>query len=343
MKKTLLFALVVSASLVVFAGAAVAGQWANPELLVSADEVDKIISKPDWVVVDCRKLEEYAKGHIPGAISFGKNCKQALRDGTSRTFGDISKYEKIMSKVGIGNNTHVVFYGELKSKSMDDPPIAFWIMEYLGHTKAHVMNGGLESWVSTGRKLEQAPTIKPAATFKASVVRSRLASTDEISQIAKGKKKGVQLIDARSKKEYEGEDIRAIRGGHVPHTTANIPHESTYDQMKDPATGKDKATTFLSPDRVAEFYKSLDKTKRTIAYCQTGSRSGTSYLEFRLLGFKDPANWDYSWIVWGNDLTKKYPIEDEEWIDLARIDKLEKDVKKLAEKLKAAGEAEEKH
>ena len=343
MKKTLLFALVVSVALAAFSGPAVAGQWANPELLVSVDDVEKNITKADWVVVDCRKLEEYAKGHIPGAISFGKNCKKALRDGTSRAFKDASKYEKILGKVGIGNNTHVVFYGELKSKSMDDPPIAFWIMEYLGHTKAHVMNGGLEAWVKAGKKLEQNPVIKPGATFKSNVVRSRLASTDEILQIAKGKKQGVQVIDARSKKEHEGEDIRAIRGGRVPHTTANIPHEATYDQTKDPATGKDKATTFLSPDRVADAYKALDKTKRTIAYCQTGSRSGTSYLELRLLGFKDPANWDDSWIVWGSDLTKNYPIEDEEWIDLSRIDKLEKDLKKMKETLDKLKPADDKH
>ncbi len=64
------------------------------------------------------------------------------------------------------------------------------------------------------------------------------------------------------------------------------------------------------------------------------------YLEMRLMGFKEPANWDESWIVWGSDLTRKYPIEEEEWIDLSRIDKLEKDVKKLEKKLRAP---EEKH
>jgi len=343
MRKTLLFALVVSASLAAFSGIAAAAQWANPELLVSAEQLEKNLSKPDWVVVDCRKLEEYAKGHIPGAISFGKNCKKALRDGTSRAFHDISKYDKILSKVGIGNNTHVVFYGELKSKSMDDATVAFWVMEYLGHTKTHVMNGGLESWVSTGKKLEQTPAIKQPATYKAKAVHSRFATSDEMLTFAKGQAKGVQVIDARSKGEYEGTDIRAIKGGRIPHVTINIPHESTYDQKKDPATGKDKATSFLSPDRVMELYKSLDKNKRTIAYCQTGSRSCLTYLEMRLMGFKEPANWDDSWIVWGSDLTKKYPIEEEEWIDFSRIDTLEKDVKKMKETLDKLKPSDEKH
>ncbi len=329
--------LIVSAFVVVSAGAAPAGQWGNPDLLVSADQLQQSLAKADWVVVDCRKLEEYAKGHIPGAISFGKNCKKALRDGTSRTFRDTAKYNKILGKVGISNNSHVVFYGELKSKSMDDAAVAFWVMEYLGHTKTHVLNGGLEGWVSTGKKLEQTPVIKQPATYTAKAVHSRYASTDEILKFAKGQAKDVQVVDARSQHEYEGTDIRSIKGGRIPHVTINIPHDKTYDQKKDPATGKDTATSFLSPDRVMEHYKSLDKNKRTIAYCQTGSRSCLSYLEMRLMGFREPANWDESWIVWGSDLTKRYPIENEEWIDFSRIDKLEKDVKKLTEQLKKEG------
>ena len=66
-----------------------------------------------------------------------------------------------------------------------------------------------------GHKLTNTPTIKPEKTFKATVVKNRYSSTEEVLQIAKGTK-NVQLIDARSKKEYEGEDIRALRGGYVP-------------------------------------------------------------------------------------------------------------------------------
>ena len=59
------------------ATASVAAKWANPELLVTPETVKKNIDKPDWVVVDCRDLKAYAKGHIPGAISLGKRCKKA--------------------------------------------------------------------------------------------------------------------------------------------------------------------------------------------------------------------------------------------------------------------------
>jgi thiosulfate/3-mercaptopyruvate sulfurtransferase len=311
----------------------VQAQWTNPNLLVTAEQLEQNLAKPDWVVVDCRKLEDYAKGHIPGAISFGKNCKEALRDATSRVFTSTSKYESLLGKAGIGNNTHVVFYGELKSKTMDDSSVAFWLFEYLGHTdRAHVLNGGLEAWKKGNKKLDTQPVIKPAATYKVNFAKNRIATTEEILKIARGQAKGIQLIDSRNKKEYAGEDIRSVRGGRIPNCTLNVPHEDTYDQEKDPATGKDKSTGVLSYERVAKAYEKLDKGKRTIAYCQTGSRSTLTYLEMRMLGFKDPSNYDDSWIIYGAN--EKFPAEEEQRIDFSRIKTLEDEVKKLKEQLK---------
>jgi thiosulfate/3-mercaptopyruvate sulfurtransferase len=336
MKKRLFVIVAVSLSLLVSAGIAGA-QWANPGLLVSVEQVEQNISKPDWVVVDCRKLEEYAKGHIPGAISLGKNCKDALRDATSRVFPSTSKYDSLLGKAGIGNNTNVVLYGEIKSKSLDDASVGFWIFEYLGHTdKVHVLNGGLEAWTHAGRKLDTQPAIKPATTFKSKFVKSRIATTDEILKIARGQVKGVQLIDSRTKKEYAGEDIRNVRGGRIPNCTLNASHNDTYDTVKDPATGKDKSTGVLSYDKVAKIYEKLDKNKRTIAYCQTGSRSTLTYMELRMLGFKDAANYDDSWIIYGAN--EKFPVEEDQRIDFSRIKSLEDKVKALEAKLKSAGE-----
>jgi thiosulfate/3-mercaptopyruvate sulfurtransferase len=307
--------------------------WAHPELLVGPDVVAANASKPDWVVVDCRDLKLYAKGHIPGAISLGKECKKALRDPTARIFKDVKRYETFLGKAGIGNDTHVVFYGEHKvTDTFKDATVAFWLLEYLGHDKAHVLNGGLDAWVKAGKQLTNEPTLKPERTFKAKVVPSRYASTEEMLKIAQGKEKGVVVIDARSRAEHAGEDIRALRGGYLPNTTVNVPHTETMNQEKDRETGKDVDDGFLSPDRVASFYASLDRARRTIAYCHTGTRSTVTYLELRLLGFKEPANWDDSWIVWANQV--RYPVENEQWINFERLKKVEKEVHQLQEKPK---------
>jgi thiosulfate/3-mercaptopyruvate sulfurtransferase len=70
----------------------------------------------------------------------------------------------------------------------------------------------------------------------------------------------------------------------------------------------DKATGMIkSMDELEKLYGKLDKNKRIIPHCQTGTRSTLTYLAFRLMGFKNPANYDDSWIIWGN--REDAPIE----------------------------------
>jgi thiosulfate/3-mercaptopyruvate sulfurtransferase len=332
MKRNLLVLALAGVMICAAAGTAAAAEWANPGLMLSAQELKGKLDLADWVIVDCQELDDYAKGHIPGAISLGKRCKKALRDKTSRMFSP-AKYEKFLGKVGIGNDSHVVFYGEhVASDTVRDAAIAFWILEVLGHDKVHVLNGGIDAWKNAGFSLTPKPAMKPGTTFKVNYVASRYATTAEIVDIATGNLKGIQLIDSRSEKEHKGKDIRALRGGHVPNTTINVSHKKTHDQSKDPATGKMSANGFLSADRVSGFFDKLDRSKRTIAYCQTGSRSGLTYLELRLLGFKDAANWDESWRVYASH-SDNYPVEGEQWFNFNRVRALEKKVKALEEKL----------
>ena len=313
-------------------GTATAAQWANPGLLVDVDTVKKNIGKSNWVVVDARDLKDYVKGHIPGAISLGKRGKTAFRDPTSRVFQNVSKYEKMLGKAGIGNDTHVVFYhGDIKT--LNDATVGFWVMEYLGHDKVHVLDGGLGAWRKGGNRLDKEPTIKKAKTFKAKVVKSRYASTAEVVKIAKGQAKGVQLIDSRTKNEFVGKDVRGVQGGHVP-GAINVSHLDTLVKAKDKKTGKMKATDVYTADSVGKQFASLDKNKRTIGYCQTGTRSTLTYLQLRLLGFKNPANWDDSWRVYGSDLHAANPIDAPNGIQYYNFAKVNKSIKKLEKKVK---------
>jgi len=331
MKKKWARLLFASLFLFVFAGTVHAEQWANPDLLVDAETVKANIDKPDWVIVDARDLKDYVKGHIPGAISLGKRGKKAFRDPTSRVFTDVSKYETLLGKVGIGNDTHVVFYFD-GLKTIHDATVGFWVLEYLGHDKVHVLNGGLDAWRKGGNRLDTTPTMKPEKTFKANVVESRIATTAEILQVAGGS--GTQLVDSRTNDEYLGKDMRALQGGHVP-TAINVSDLETMVKVNDPKTGKPKATEYISPESVSVHFKDLDKNKRIIGYCQTGTRSTLTYLQLRLMGFKDPANWDESWRVYGTDLHAANPIEAPNGPQFYNFDKVNKALKKLDKKVKA--------
>lgn len=302
------------------ASSAYSAEYANPKLLVTPADIEKNAGK--WVVIDCRDDKAYAAGHIPGAINLGGACAKVMRDTTIRVkkTGDL---EKMLGEAGVSMDKPVVVYAD--AKLITGATVAFWILEYLGHNDVRFLNGGIEEWKATGKPLDKAPAKLPAATFKANVVKSRIATSDEVVKIAKGEIKDVQVIDSRTEKENKGQDIRALRGGHIPNTTLHMSHVDTYHVE----TGE-----LYSMDSLQSLFGKLDKNKRTIPYCQTGTRSTLTYLELRLMGFKDPANYDDSWIIYGSNVD--YPVANENWYDYVKVndalkalDALKKEIEEL--------------
>ncbi len=320
--------------LLVVIGIFVLSGLAYADILMTPDDVEKISGKPDWVILDCRTKKKYEEGHISGAITLGDSCRVKLRDGTQRALPP-AKLEKILGEAGISNDKHVVVYSDA---DIVHATVGFWILEYLGHDKVHLLDGGIVEWKAQGKPVSKDETKLPPATFRAKVNERLKATTEEILKIAKGELKDVQLIDARTEKEYSGYDVRALRGGHIPNTTMNVSHELNFDKQ----TGKILPLKILR-DR---FFGKLDPNKRTIVLCQTGSRSTLTYIILKMLGFKDVANYDDSWVVYGNSVYPPFPIEGEQWMNIEALNKdlpkLEKEVKTLQDEIKALKEALQK-
>ena len=327
MKKTKVLRLfiAISIALLFVIPSAYSAEYANPQLLVSPADIEK--NKDKWVVIDCRDDKAYAAGHIPGAINLGGACGKVLRDTTARV-KKTGALEKLLGEAGVSMDKPVVVYAD--TAGITSATVAFWVLEYLGHNKVYFLNGGIDAWEAVGKPLEKSSAVSPLleskaasmlkpAIFTAKVVKSRIATTDEVVKIAKGELKDVNVIDSRSEKEHAGTDIRALRGGHIPNTTIHVSHTDTL-------TDEGKIFSAKGLGKMSIFGK-LDKSKRTIGYCQTGTRSTLTYLELRLMGFKDPANYDDSWIVYGSNVN--YPVVNENWYDFVKANAAIKDVEAL--------------
>lgn len=299
--------LLLAVFILLIGSSAFSADYANPKLLVTPADVEKHAGT--WIVLDCRDvkttadkktgatLQGYSDGHVPGAVNLGGDCSKVLRTKEDDTvFKDTKKYEQILGNAGISTGNTVVVYGDIPR--ITNATVGFWILEYLGQKDVRFLNGGIKAWEDAGKKLDTAETKLPPKHYKVHIVRSRIATTEEVLKIAKGAVKGTQIVDARTPAEYAGTDMRAKRGGHIPHCVLNVSHTELYDK----ATGKIK-----SMDDLEKLFGNLNKNKRVIPHCQTGTRSTLSYLAFRLMGFKDPANYDDSWIIWGN--SEDTPIE----------------------------------
>jgi thiosulfate/3-mercaptopyruvate sulfurtransferase len=269
-------------------GTALAAGYGNPQFLVETDWLALHLNERSLRIVDMRNSQEqFAAGHIPGAVYLGVNqIRLALKEPGFMIPPDY-EIEEILGQLGITGETMVVAYddqGGLNASRL------FFTLDYVGHGKMALLNGGLTKWVAEGRALSKEAPQVATTVYRIHPDTPRVASARWI--VANLGKPNLSLVDSRSPKEFRGEDVRAKRGGHIP-GAANI--EWTQNLTAD--------KTFKPADELLNLYEKagVTKNKTTVTYCQTMHRATVSYFVLRLLGYPDVRGYDRSWSEWGND------------------------------------------
>ncbi|HEY4756122.1 MAG TPA: sulfurtransferase [Ignavibacteriaceae bacterium] len=272
-------------------------KYAHPEVLVSTDWVADHLKDEGIRIIESNEDQLlYSSGHIPGAVHV--DWTKDLNDQVIRDYLNKDSFKKLMSRIGVSNNTTVIFYGD---KNNWWACYAYWVFKLFGHVKAKVMDGGRLKWEIEKRELTRDVPTYPETKYKA---RERDDKTirafrvDVLKHISAGKK----LVDVRSPEEYSGERLHmpnypnegALRGGHIP-GAKSIP----WAKAINPDDG-----TFKTADELKQIYEkenNLNTKDNVIAYCRIGERSSHTWFVLKnLLGYDHVRNYDGSWTEWGN-------------------------------------------
>jgi len=294
-------------------------------LIIDTDFLKGKIGRPQWVIVDMRSPKEYGEGHIPGAVLVPEWISKLYSDDTKRLPMVVPRLEKAIGEMGIGNESHIIVYGSRRNTHWNG--VMFWVLEAAGCNTSpsrgtvHFYDGGIEQWHEKSERLEHAGTKAKLATFKAARGVERGLKANEILPVIEGKEKAI-IIDTRTASEYEGTDIRSLRGGHLPNAL-HIDYSSNFD----PASYRMK-----SPSELRSLYKKIPTDGRVITYCHTGARAAYSYLVLRALGYNNVAVYHDGWRVYGSNLN--LPVEDETWYDFTRVNNTVNTLRELQEKMK---------
>jgi thiosulfate/3-mercaptopyruvate sulfurtransferase len=269
--------------------------YVHPEYLVETGWVAEHLNDKNVRIIESDEDPLlYSVGHIPGAVQV--DWFSTLQHPLRRDFLTKEKFEEVASKLGIKNNTTVIFYGD---KSNWFACYALWLFQYYGHKNVKVMNGGRLKWEQENR-----PLVKEVPTYKETKYRAKKPDKKIRAfrdQVLKQSNAGKPLVDVRSPKEYSGELISmpnypqegATRGGHIP-GAANIPWSQAVN---------DADATFKSPEELRALYeaKGIKPDEEVIAYCRIGERSSLTWFVLKyLLGYPNVKNYDGSWTEWGN-------------------------------------------
>lgn len=287
------------------------------------------------IVWDAREAADYAEGHIPGAINFGWVGK-VFRDPNREDLPAVPEAEKLFGAAGVDPvGKEVIIY------TRKGDPYAYYglhAMQYYGAKQAKVYHGGIDDWKAAGKPVTKEVTTRPPVAVQLAAQDSLvLWNTAMLERVRTG---GAQILDVRTPREYAGDDIRAVRGGHVP-GAVNIPHEQNWQDPQTAAklTRKEVHTRdgMALKDEAAlhALYAKLDPGKETIVYCQSGVRASQTATVLRALGFGDVKVYEPSWLGYAGILSA--PAENEVFVNVgaltSKITTLESQVKSLEEEL----------
>ncbi|OGO51355.1 MAG: hypothetical protein A2148_10670 [Chloroflexi bacterium RBG_16_68_14] len=267
-------------------------------VLVSTEWVAERLHSRGVHVIDVATAEDgYASGHLPGAVAIDWRRELIPHyDESSGMVIDPHRFAALARRLGLRPEDTLVFYGDQGGRHAAR---ALWTFEYYRHPgPLHWMDGGREKWRAEGavpslsrdRPLTtELPEVEPSDYPAPSQRDERLRITRPELQARLGED-DFAVLDVRTREEYEGTDLRAARGGHIP---------GAQHIFWEEALTPDGA--LRSKEELEALFARLPRDATIAVHCQLGIRAAHTWFVLRhVLDYPDVRNYDGSWQEWGN-------------------------------------------
>jgi thiosulfate/3-mercaptopyruvate sulfurtransferase len=261
------------------------------ELLISSQDLYKLIKKQDnTIIIDTRSFSEYKNGHVPGAVNIDL-FQLHWFDTTKRGIKDFNRQSRLLlSNIGISKDSKAIFYDNVSGISAAR---GVWLLLYFSHKKVCMLDGGFEKWKKERYPIEVKSNPLRNDRFMGKPNSKVIAVANEVRRLLG--KKNVKIVDARSKEEFNGPDVRASRRGHIP-SAINVDWQDNIEK-----------NVFKNKKSLSKIYSKVPKNSQIITYCQGGYRAANAFVALKTLGYKKVKLYIGSWGEWGNRLD--LPIE----------------------------------
>ena len=267
--------------------------------IVSTDTLAAHLNR-SWAVVDCRfdlhdeqwGHAEYRRAHVPGALYVSLDHDLAGTKTGSNGRHPLPSDEQLAAtfgRLGISPDVQVVIYdqdaGMFASRM-------WWMLRYLGHDAAAVLDGGWAKWIREQRPTQSGDELRSPVTFIAAPRRDRRLTAEQVAPLIGNR--DVVLVDARGPERFEGRTEPLDRvAGHIPGAVNHYYKLNVSDDG-----------TLLPPDRLRENFEAALRGRRpedVVMYCGSGVSACHNLLAMERAGMPGARLYPGSWSEWSSD------------------------------------------
>ena len=261
------------------------------EYIIEAEQIAGYLGQENVVVVDMQKGEDFAAGHVPGAVNISR-AAITIDEPFPNLVAPASEFEAVMGKNGIGNDTLVIIYD---ATSNMDAARLWWTLKFYGHNQTKVISGGIEAIKAAGVELENKAQQPSPKSFKAAEPDlTMLATIKEVrAQLNEPDAKTV-FLDTRTAEEY---------------AEGTIPGSILFDYAKNNyADGTYRPAQHLALDYIEA---GVLPEQTIIMYCKTSVRAAQTYLALYNAGYRNLKLYDGAWVEYSSYPTMPIQLPEE--------------------------------
>jgi thiosulfate/3-mercaptopyruvate sulfurtransferase len=269
--------------------------YANPELLATPESLARDLAGPTPpLVLDLRPAEDFAAGHIPRAVHLDLWGVSLIDTDPAPLAAFMWMIDHLFNLRGVSASVPVVVYDE---QSGIRAARAFWFLEYLGHPRVQLLDGGFGAWVSARLPVTRDASPPAKSAWRGTPQPQTIATWRDVH--TRLGNPAVVLLDTRTDGEWNGSVVRAKRGGRIPGAV----HVEWTRNLADDGAFKPAAALRAMYEQAG-----VTPDKEVVTYCQGGYRAAHGYLALRLLGYPRVRNYTGSWKEWGDRV--EVPVEE---------------------------------
>ena len=271
------------------------------EPLVTTEWLQREIGRPDLVILQLGTAEEFAKGHVPGAVALDYNREviaPATAGGLRVELPSGEALQAMLRAKGVTATSRVVVVFD-QPAAFTRAGRTFFTLEWGGLAgRVAVLDGGYPKWAREKRYVATGAgrRVAPATSLMLAPETARRATKDDV--VATIGKAGMRIVDARDTVFYQDlRDNQMPRGGHIA-SAVNLPFSTVTN-----ADG-----TLRSRDELAGLVSAagIGADESLVSYCHIGVQGSWMYLALRVLG-RDVRMYDGSFEEWSRDAS--LPVE----------------------------------